>query len=62
MTGRPLRVYTRAHLAQIARRQNTCRYILREVLGLDYTPRPVLLIRFSWSSTTPATTVLRRLP
>ncbi len=58
----PLRVYTREHLSRIARRQNTCRYILRELLGLDYTPRPVLRIRFSWSSTTPSTTILRRLP
>lgn len=60
--SRPLRVYTREHLSRIARRQNTCRYILREVLGLDYLPRPVLRIRFSWSSTTPSTTLLRRLP
>lgn len=60
--SRPLRVYTRAQLTRIARRQNTCRYILREILGLDYLPRPVLRIRFSWSSTTPSTTLLRRLP
>lgn len=59
---RSLRVYTRAHLSTIFRRQNTCRYILREVMGLDYLPRPVLRVRFSWSSTTPSTTLLRRLP
>jgi hypothetical protein len=56
-----LRVYTRAQLGRIARRQESCRQILR-AMGFEYSPRPIFKIRFSWSSTTPSTTLLRRLP
>ena len=47
-----MKIFTRAHLDRVARRQNTCRFILQTILGLEVSPRPLILrARIQWSST-----------
>lgn len=46
-----MKVFTRTKLDRIARRQNTCRFILQSILGLEVSPRPLILrTRAQWSS------------
>ena len=47
-----MKIFSRAHLDRVARRQNTCRFILQTTLGLEVSPRPLIIrARIQWSST-----------
>lgn len=46
-----MKIFSRAHLDRVARRQNTCRFILQTTLGLEVSHRPLITrARIQWSS------------